>query len=150
MTIASKVLLLAEDDEDDFLLLQELVKAHLPGVRLARVRDGEELLDYLLRRGPFAQEGRAPWPSVILLDLNMPKVDGREALCRIKAHPVLRRIPVVILTTSGAEDDIVRTYESGASAYITKPAGVAALKGMIEAVRAHWLELVSLPPAPAR
>lgn len=149
MGAGSKLILLAEDDEDDYLLLREVMKAHFPDLALRRVRDGEELLDYLLRRGAFSNGQEARWPSVILLDLNMPRVDGREALCRIKAHPVLRRIPVVVLTTSSAEEDIVRAYESGASAYITKPAGVGALRGMVDAVRAHWLELVSLPPEPA-
>jgi CheY-like chemotaxis protein len=107
-----------------------------------RVKDGEELMDFLRHRGGFAEERLSPQPSLILLDLNMPRKDGREALREIKSDPVLRRLPVVVLTTSRAEEDVVRSYELGVNSFITKP---VTFQGLLEAVRIlgrYWFEIV--------
>jgi CheY-like chemotaxis protein len=110
------------------------------------VEDGEQLLDYLLRRGRWADPAQSPRPGLVLLDLNMPRMDGREALARIKAHPALRRIPVVVLTTSRAQADVLRSYDLGANSFITKPRSFG---GLVEAMRVlgrYWTEIVELPP----
>jgi len=112
---------------------------------LYRVKDGEELMDFLLHRGAYGDERRSPQPSLILLDLNMPRKDGREALREIKSDPVLRRYPVVVLTTSHAEEDVVRSYDLGVNSFITKP---VTFQGLLEAVRVlgrYWFEIVELP-----
>ncbi len=106
----------------------------------------EQLLDYLNRRGRWANPADAPRPGVVLLDLNMPRMDGREALAAIKADPALRRIPIVVLTTSRAEADVLRSYDLGANSFITKP---VTFGGLVEAMRVlgrYWIEIVELPP----
>src|SRR6187200_2976711 len=114
-------ILLADDDPDDRQLTKEaFAECHLANV-VHFVEDGEQLMDYLLRRGTYVSMKDAPLPGLVLLDLNMPRKDGREALKEIKAHPDLRRIPIVVLTTSKAEEDILRTYDLGVNSYITKP-----------------------------
>lgn len=139
------VILMAEDDPDDRLLTREaLEEAHLTN-DLHFVTDGEQLVDYLYQRGEYAEEGSAPRPGLILLDLNMPRKDGREALEEIKANPDLRKIPVVVLTTSKAEEDILLSYDLGVSGYITKP---VRFEGLIEVMRTlgkYWFEIVELP-----
>jgi CheY-like chemotaxis protein len=147
---SSVVILMADDDADD----RELTRDALAESRLANevhfVEDGVELLDYLHHRGVYSQPGSAPRPGVILLDLNMPRKDGREALREIKADPKLRTIPVVVLTTSKAEEDIVRSYDLGASSFISKP---VTFEGLVEVMRGlgrYWFEIVELPPAPPR
>jgi CheY-like chemotaxis protein len=109
------------------------------------VADGEELLDYLHRRGRYAETGTAPYPSVILLDLNMPLKSGHEALGELKADARLRRIPVVVLTTSSSEDDVVKSYELGASSYLTKPVSFASLVDVMQDFSRYWLDRVELP-----
>ena len=113
--------LMAEDDEEDRQLVQEAWETGKLANDLRFVEDGEELMDYLYHRGKYEGLGSPPRPGLILLDLNMPKKDGREALEEIKADPELRRIPVVVLTSSTTEEDILRSYDLGASSYITKP-----------------------------
>ena len=148
-------ILLADDDADDRLLTREaLAENHLAN-DLREVRDGEELLDYLHRRGAYAAPEAAPRPGLILLDLNMPKVDGREALQLIKAHPALRAIPIVVLTTSQIEEDIFRTYELGVNSFISKPVTFTGLVAAMQAIGRYWFEIVDLlpsrrgePPAP--
>ncbi len=141
----SLVILMADDDPDDRAMAQDaLVESRLANpVRF--VEDGEALMDYLHRRGAFVPPAEAPTPALILLDLNMPKKDGREALTEIKADPRLRHIPVVILTTSKAEEDIFRSYELGASSFITKPVTFDALVHYIRSLGQYWFELVTLP-----
>ena len=102
-------------------------------------------MDYLHRRGRYAAQGESPRPGLILLDLNMPRKDGREALEEIKADSVLRRIPVVVLTTSKAEEDILRSYDLGVNAYITKPVTFESLVGVMKVLGKFWLEIVELP-----
>lgn len=139
-------ILLAEDDPDDRYLIGEALEENLVTNDLYIVEDGEELLDYLYQRGKYHEKGKWPRPGLILLDLNMPRKDGREVLGEIKADPELRRIPIVVLTTSQAEDDITHTYDLGISGYITKPASFSGLLETIKAVGEYWLQIVELPP----
>lgn len=140
-------ILLAEDDPDDRLLLQEaLIEGRLAN-QLTYVEDGEELLDYLYRRGKYG-DGSASRPGLILLDLNMPRLDGREALRVIKADPELRQIPVVVLTTSKAEEDVLRSYDLGANSFITKPVTFQSMVDLMRILGRYWLEIVELPSAP--
>jgi CheY-like chemotaxis protein len=139
-------ILIADDDEDDCMLAREaLVESRLVN-ELRFVKDGEDLMDYLHRRGKYIQESNAPRPGLILLDLNMPKKDGREALTEIKSDPNLRQIPVVVLTTSKAEEDIYRSYDLGANSFITKPVTFSSLVEVMKTIGKYWFELVELPP----
>lgn len=139
------VILLVEDDPDD----QEMTRRALRGSKLKNdlriASDGEEALDYLKRRGAYLQPKDAPRPDLILLDLNMPKLDGRAVLKEIKSDPQLRRIAVVVLTTSSQEEDILRSYDLGVNSYITKP---VRMDGFVKAIRdleEYWFNLVVLP-----
>ncbi len=140
-------ILMADDDEDDRLLTEEALEESRLVNELHLVEDGEQLMDYLYRRGKYVELEGLPLPGLILLDLNMPRKDGREALAEIKADVRLRSIPVVILTTSKGEEDIYRSYDLGASSYIAKPVTFAALVDVIQAIGRYWFELVELPPA---
>jgi CheY-like chemotaxis protein len=140
-----RVVLMADDDEDDLLLVKDAFRAAGIPVELRSVLDGEELLEYLFRRNKYEDSFLSPEPSLILLDLNMPKKDGREVLAEIKAHPILRQIPVVVLTTSREALDIKRCYEMGASSYVTKPNSFNALVDLLSTVGKYWLETVELP-----
>jgi two-component system, response regulator len=137
-------ILLADDDEEDRLMTKEALQESRLGNDLRQVVDGQDLMDYLNRRGRYAGE-QAPKPGLILLDLNMPKKDGREALREIKADEELRKIPVVVLTTSGAEEDILRTYELGVSSFIRKPVTFDGLLEAMKVLTTYWLEIVELP-----
>ncbi len=138
-------ILMADDDDDDCMMAREaLAEAKLVN-DLHFVKDGEELLDYLQRRGEYTALADSPRPGLILLDLNMPRKDGREALAEIKADADLRRIPVVVLTTSQAEEDIYRSYDLGASSYITKPVTLEGLIRVMRTLGEYWLEIVKLP-----
>jgi len=138
------MILMADDDADDRLMTKEALEESRLACHLDFVEDGEELMDYLYQRGKYA-EG-APLPSLILLDLNMPKKDGREALEEIKADPRLRRIPVVVLTTSKAEEDIFRSYDLGVNSFIAKPVTFETLVAAMKVIRTYWFEIVELPP----
>ncbi|MBW3654503.1 MAG: response regulator [Gemmatimonadetes bacterium] len=138
---------MADDDADDRLLASDAVAEARLNNELRFVEDGEELMDYLNRRGRWSAPGAAPRPGLILLDLNMPRKDGREALREIKAHPELRRIPVVVLTTSRAEEDVVRSYDLGASSFISKPVTFEGLVSAMKALARYYIEIVELPPA---
>jgi CheY-like chemotaxis protein len=139
-------ILLADDDPDDRMLTQDaLDEAHVAN-ELHCVEDGEELLDYLHRRGAYAALHTTPLPGLILLDLNMPKKDGREALKEIKADPVLRRIPIVVMTTSKAEEDIYRTYDLGVNSFIVKPVAFQGLVEIMQSLTHYWFQIVALPP----
>ncbi len=138
-------ILMAEDDPDDRLLTREAIQESQLGNNLQIVEDGEQLLDYLYRRNRYA-EAPAPRPGVILLDLNMPRMDGREALAVLKSDPSLRRIPVVVMTTSKAEKDITRTYDLGVSSFIVKPNTFDGLVNVMQAINRYWFEIVELPP----
>jgi CheY-like chemotaxis protein len=138
-------ILMAEDDPDDRFLAQEALEEARLANDLHFVKNGEELMDYLYHRGEYAEASISPMPGLILLDLNMPRKDGRQALQEIKADAALRRIPVVVLTTSKAEEDILRSYDMGASAYITKPVTFDSLVGVMRVLGEFWLEIVQLP-----
>jgi CheY-like chemotaxis protein len=135
-------ILMADDDADDRMLTKEALKESRVLNDLHFVEDGEELMDYLNRRGKHVD---APRPGLILLDLNMPKKDGREALKEIKADPDLRRIPVVVMTTSKAEEDIFRSYDLGANSFITKPVTFDRLVELMKTLGQYWVEFVELP-----
>ncbi len=141
-------ILMADDDEDDRLLTLEAMEEARLINQLRFVEDGAELLDYLQRRGAYSEPGSAPRPGLILLDLNMPRMDGREALAKIKADPALRRIPVVVMTTSKAEEDILRSYDLGASSFITKPVGFSELIHVVSTLNQYWTGIVRLPAEP--
>jgi CheY-like chemotaxis protein len=138
-------ILLADDDPDDRLMCQEALAESRLANELVTVSDGEELLEYLRRSGRYASGTPARRPGLILLDLNMPRKDGREALAEIKADPTLRSIPVVVLTTSKAEEDIYRSYDLGVNSFITKPVTFAALVDVMTALGRYWFEIVELP-----
>src|SRR5213080_2064932 len=140
------VILLADDDEEDRMLTSDALVESRVVNDLRFVEDGEELLDYLRQRGRYADPASAPSPGLILLDLNMPRKDGREALREIKADPHLRRIPVIVLTTSKAEEDIFRTYDLGANSFITKPVSFEGLVSVMRDIGRYWIEIVELPP----
>ncbi len=139
-------ILLADDDADDRMMASEALAEARIANPLVCVEDGGELLDYLLGTGPYAG-ARPPLPGLILLDLNMPRVDGREALCQLKQHPELRRIPVIVLTTSKAEKDIRTTYDLGVNSFITKPVSFNGLVDVMRGLGHYWLEIVELPAA---
>lgn len=138
-------ILYADDDQDDQLLVKEALEESLIRNDLRFVNDGEELLDYLHRRGPFADPEASPKPGLILLDLNMPRKNGREALAEIKRDPELRRIPVVVLTTSKAEEDIYKSYDLGVNSFISKPVTFEGMTAVMRALGTYWLEIVELP-----
>jgi CheY-like chemotaxis protein len=139
------IILLADDDEDDRLMAEEALARTPLGGTLRCVEDGEQLMDYLHRRGRFADPQQSPRPNLILLDLNMPRKDGREALREIKADGVLRRIPVVVLTTSKAEEDVARSYDLGANSFITKPVTFQAMVEVMNDLGHYWFDTVHLP-----
>ncbi|BDA70370.1 response regulator receiver protein [Rivularia sp. IAM M-261] len=138
-------ILLADDDEDDCMLAREALAESRLSSELYVVRDGEELMDYLYHRGRYVSLSSSPRPGLILLDLNMPKKDGREALKEIKNDPELRKIPVIVLTTSKAPEDIYRTYELGANSFIIKPMNFTALVEVMRTIGKYWFEIVELP-----
>ncbi len=142
----SVTILMAEDDEEDRMLVRDAWVEGLLANDLRFVRNGEELMDYLRRRGEFASPQESPRPGIILLDLNMPRKDGREALKEIKADPELRRIPIVVLTSSKAEEDILRSYDLGVSSYVTKPVTFDKLVDVLKTLRRYWFDIVELPP----
>lgn len=139
------VILMADDDSDDRNIAAEALREAKLVNELHFVEDGEELMDYLRQTGDYSDSEMTPRPGIILLDLNMPKKDGREALEEIKADPDLRRIPVVVLTTSRTEEDIYRSYDLGVSGYIAKPVTFGGLVEVMRDLGDYWFELVELP-----
>jgi CheY-like chemotaxis protein len=138
-------ILIADDDADDRMMASEALEESRLANDLRFVEDGEELLDYLYHRGKFSRAEDSPRPGLILLDLNMPRKDGREALREIKSDPALRSIPVVVLTTSKAEEDIYRTYDLGVNSFITKPVLFESLVEVMKTLGKYWFEIVELP-----
>jgi CheY-like chemotaxis protein len=138
-------ILLADDDPDDRMLTRDAFEESRLSNRFETVDDGEELMDYLHNRGKYAGDASRPQPGLILLDLNMPRKDGREALKEIKSCPELRRIPVVVLTTSKAEEDIIRTYDLGVNSFVVKPVTFEALVDVLKTIGKYWFEIVELP-----
>jgi two-component system response regulator len=140
------VILLAEDDPGDQELTRRALEEGQHRNELHIVKDGEEALDYLFRRGKYQNPASSPRPDLLLLDLNMPKIDGRQVLQRIRNDASLRRLAVVVLTTSQHEEDIVRTYDLGANSYITKPIELQQFMHVIQALEDYWLQIVVLSP----
>ncbi|MEV4352368.1 response regulator [Actinoplanes sp. NPDC049596] len=136
-------ILVVDDDDADALMISEALETADTSASVDRVADGREALDYLRREGPYAQAHR---PDLILLDLNMPRMDGRETLAAIKSDDVLKAIPVVILTTSGAAPDIVASYQHRANAYVTKPFGLDDFESTVQLINRFYREVASLPP----
>ena len=140
-------ILMADDDADD----RQLTKEALEEGRLINdvrfVEHGEELMDYLRRHGKYAPPTEAPRPGLILLDLNMPRKDGRAVLAEIKHDPEFRTIPVVVLTTSKADEDVYKSYDLGVNSYIVKPVTFEALVDILQTLEKYWFEIVELPPS---
>jgi CheY-like chemotaxis protein len=143
-TSYSITILMADDDADDRLLAADAMKESRLGNDFRCVEDGQELMDYLTHAGKYAG-GDAPRPGLILLDLNMPRKDGRQALKEIKSNPELRQIPVVILTTSSTEEDVARSYDLGANSFITKPVTFDRLVEIVRSLGNYWFRIVELP-----
>ncbi|UCD56442.1 MAG: response regulator [Candidatus Hydrogenedentota bacterium] len=143
----SRLILLVEDDENDVRLIQRaLRKGDVPNP-IEVVRDGERALDYLFAQGEYADRDRYPLPSLVLLDLKLPKYSGHEVLERIKGEPVLRRLPVVVLTSSTESADINRAYDLGANSYLVKPVRLDDLEKLAQATHLYWL-LLNQSPTP--
>ncbi len=143
----SAIILLADDDEGDQILTRRALDKGRFRNTLHIVMDGEEALDYLFHRGKYEDPESSPRPHLMLLDLNMPKVDGRQVLTELRADPELRMLPVIVLTTSSQEEDIVRAYELGVNSYITKPVTPGGFVEAVSAIENYWFELVILPQA---
>ena len=139
------IILMADDDPEDCMLTQEALEEARLANDMRFVEDGEELMDYLYHRGLYTEPSASPRPGLILLDLNMPRKDGREALGEIKADPTLRQIPIVVLTTSKAEEDRYRTYDLGVNSFITKPVTFGSLADIVKTLGKYWFEIVELP-----
>lgn len=139
-------ILVADDDADDRMMIEDALKENRLANDLRFVQDGEELMDYLRRRGKYASARSSPRPGLILLDLNMPRKDGREALREIRQETRLREIPIIILTTSKTEEDIYRSYHLGVNSFITKPVTFDSLVTITREIGRYWFEIVELPP----
>jgi CheY-like chemotaxis protein len=139
-------ILIADDDEEDRMLARDALEESRLANSLFFVHDGVELLDFLHRRGPFEDPSTSPRPGIILLDINMPRMTGLEALRDIKRDPSLRRIPVVILTTSRADEDIIRSYDLGVNSFISKPVKFNGLVDVMRLLGTYWFEIVDLAP----
>ncbi len=142
----SITILIADDDADDRMLIEDAFEENKLKNKIDFVENGEEVLEYLRREGAFSHLKGQPHPGLVLLDLNMPKMDGRTALQKMKEDPDLCRIPVVVLTTSKAEEDILRTYGLGVASFITKPVTFERLVEVVKAIGQYWIEIVALPP----
>ncbi len=143
----SILVLIADDDPEDRMLIEDAFEESRLANALEFVVDGEELMDYLYRRNGYSDPSASPRPGLILLDLNMPRKDGREALKEIKSDPHLRQIPVVVMTTSKAEEDILRTYDLGVNSFITKPVTFEGLVEVVKMLGKYWFQIVELPPS---
>lgn len=148
--VAPIIILMADDDPEDRLLAEDALDEARLANELHFVIDGEELMDYLHRRGNYIHLLDHPLPGLILLDLNMPRKDGREALSEIKSDATLRKIPVIVLTTSQAEIDIVRSYDLGVNSFISKPVSFEGLVDMMKVLGLYWFKIVALPPKEMR
>jgi CheY-like chemotaxis protein len=145
--VGNEVILLADDDDDDVHMVRRALAKNGLADSVHTVGNGEELLDFLRRKGNFAPPALAPLPALILLDLNMPKMDGREALAAIKADPELCCIPVVVMTTSTSADDIACAYALGSNSFISKPVSLAEYVELTRVLGEYWFRTVRLPPA---
>jgi CheY-like chemotaxis protein len=138
-------ILIADDDAEDRMMIKDALEENRLANDLRFVEDGEDLMDYLTSQGKYRGTESSPKPGLILLDLNMPKKDGREALKEIKNNPELRGIPIVVLTTSKTEEDVYRTYDLGVNSFITKPVTFESLVSITKDLGRYWFEIVELP-----
>jgi len=138
-------ILIADDDAEDTMLIKDALKESRLKNGIQSVENGEELMLYLRNEGKYSDKNKYPTPGIVLLDLNMPKKDGREALKEIKADKNLRTIPIVVLTTSKAEEDILKTYNLGVSSFITKPVKFSTMVEVMKTLNKYWFEIVELP-----
>ena len=136
---------IAEDDLDDQLIIKEAFEECDLDARLLFVDDGEQLMNLLRREGPFSSETEAAFPALVLLDLNMPKMDGRETLRLLKNDEQFCRLPVIVLTTSKAEEDVINTYGLGVNSFIAKPGSFDKLVEIVRLLHRYWIEMVALP-----
>ena len=143
-----QIILIVEDSDDDFIATTRAFKKANLLNPVRRCTNGDQALDYLYQRGEFSAPDSAPRPGMILLDLNLPGTDGREVLGMVKADPHLRRIPVIVLTTSGAEQDIARCYDAGANTYVVKPVDLVGFVEAIARLKEYWLGVAVLPKEP--
>ncbi len=139
-------IVVADDDADDRLMIKDAFEEAKLGNPIDFVEDGVQLMEYLNREGAYTNLAKQPYPGFILLDLNMPRKDGRTALKEIKESTELHRIPIIILTTSKAEEDIIRTYNLGVNSFICKPVSFDGLVDIVKTVGRYWIEIVALPP----
>jgi CheY-like chemotaxis protein len=139
-------IVVADDDADDRMMIRDAFEESKLGNPIDFVEDGMELMEYLNREGKYANLAGQPFPGFILLDLNMPRKDGRTALKEIKESAELHRIPIVILTTSKAEEDIIKTYNLGVNSFICKPVSFDKLVDIVKTVGHYWIQIVALPP----
>ncbi len=139
-------IVVADDDADDRMMIKDAFEESKLSNPVDFVEDGVQLLEYLRREGPYKHLAGLPFPGFILLDLNMPRKDGRTVLKEIKSDPVLHRIPIIILTTSKAEEDIIKTYNLGVNSFICKPVSFDKLVDIVKTVGHYWIEIVALPP----
>jgi CheY-like chemotaxis protein len=140
-----QAILVVEDSPEDFEATTRVLRKSGLANPIYRCNDGDEALDYLFQRGQFGKSGLAPRPSVILLDLNLPGTDGRDVLVEIKAHDLLKLIPVIVLTTSSDERDIEKCYQAGANSYVKKPVDLSGFVSAIQRLKDYWFEIVILP-----
>ena len=138
-------ILVADDDEDDRMLIADAFEESMLNNPVDFVNDGEQLMQYLRKEGPYADTKDVPLPGIILLDLNMPKKDGRTALKEIREDEQLRKIPIVVLTTSKSEEDILKTYNLGVNSFITKPVTFDGLVEVVRVIGKYWIEIVAIP-----
>lgn len=136
---------MAEDDEDYQLLIRNAAREAGIKIPILSVVDGEELIDFVMHRKQFTNDKQFPLPSLILLDLNMPKIDGRKAIEELKKNPDIMKIPIIVLTTSNVKEDINLVYEAGASSFIVKPSLFSSLVNIMKSIKNFWLETVTLP-----
>ncbi len=139
-------IVVADDDADDRMMIRDAFEESKLGNPIDFVEDGMELMEYLKREGKYSSLAGQPYPGFILLDLNMPRKDGRTALKEIKESAELHRIPIVILTTSKAEEDIIKTYNLGVNSFICKPVSFDKLVDIVKTVGHYWIQIVALPP----
>ena len=141
----SQTILIIEDNDDDFFATMRAFKKADLANPVRRCTNGDQALDYLFRRGEFSDNGKAPRPGIVLLDLNLPGTDGRQVLRVVKADPSLKKIPVIVLTTSRARQDIEKCYADGANSYIQKPVNLEGFVQAIARLKEYWLEVAILP-----
>ena len=141
---ASMTILIADDDTDDRLFMDRALRQSGYTQLIQFVEDGEDLMHYLRRQGRYTEQN-APWPDLLVLDLNMPRKNGFQALSEIKDDPKLRRLPVVVMTTSSADEDVIKTYNLGVNSFVTKPFNFNRLVEMVGALKTYWMDTVKLP-----